>query len=106
MASATPNSPTLAVRALAVSESFSLTKRYPIEDAATVDARKEMKQLRNILNQAASRNKADTGSNFRVESGAIITDDRSALILMACVTRMTPGDVAPSDDDEDDGVDI
>lgn len=85
------------VKALGVGESTSKTKRVPVGGKEARDLAGVLAKLRNVCNQAVSKVRTETGSNFRVESGICLTDDKAAHLATVAVTRF---------DDEDDGVDI
>ena len=76
------------VRSLAEGESTSRTKRVPVAGKEARDLNGVLAKLRNVVNQAVSKvRKEIDGSNFRVESGICLTDDKSAHLCVVSVTR-------------------
>lgn len=108
MASATPTTPPPSLPALVAAlgrgESASKTRRVAVTDPEAKDLNAVMSKLRNTVNQAVVKAKKQ-GSNFRVESGAILTDDKSAFLCTVAVTRLDGKKPKPDNDDNDD-VDI
>lgn len=84
------------VKALAIGESVSKTKRVPVGSKEARDLTGVLGKLRNVCNQAVSKVRSETGSNFRVESGICLTDDKGAHLATVAVTRL----------DDEDEVDI
>lgn len=86
------------VKSLEPGETYSRSKRVEVGSTEARDLNKVLAKLRNIVNQTVSKARAETGSNFRVESGVCLTDDKAAHIATVAVTRF-------GDEDEDE-VDI
>jgi hypothetical protein len=85
------------VKVLAIGESVSKTRRVAVGSKEARDLAGVLSKLRNVCNQAVSKVRTETGSNFRVESGICLTDDKAAHLATVAVTRF---------EDEDDTVDI
>ncbi len=111
MATAEPSAPPPSlpafIAALGRGESASKTRRVAVTDPEAKDLNVVMSKLRNVVNQAVKKAKKE-GSNFRVESGAILTDDKTAFLCTVAVTRLDGKKPKPQveDDDNDDDVDI
>ena len=89
------------IRALREGESISRTQRIPFSDGETNDTTGRVAKLRNTVNQSVSKARQD-GSNFKVESGALITDDYSAMLIVVSVTRLgDDGGIVGEPDDEE-----
>lgn len=84
------------VKALTIGESVSRTRRVPVGSKEAKNLAGVLAQLRNVCNQAVSKVRNETGSNFRVESGVCLTDDKGAHLATVAVTRL----------DDEDAVDI
>ncbi len=80
------------VKALAIGESVSKSKRVPVGSKEARDLAGVLAKLRNVCNQAVSKVRSETGSNFRVESGICLTDDKSAHLATVAVTRFEADD--------------
>lgn len=98
MASKTDRSLTVPalVKGLAPGETFSKSRRVEVGSKEAKNLNGVLAKLRNVTNQAVSKIRSETGSNFRVESGICLTDDKSAHLATVAVTRM----------DDEDEVDI
>lgn len=89
------------VKDLAVGSTVSRSDRVPVGHKSAKELPDLLSRLRNTVNQAVNRaKKKDDGSDFRVESGVFITDDRSHIILTVAVTKIAG--VSPAEDDDDD----
>jgi len=75
------------LRALERGESLAKAERFDIGTPEAKDINETLQRLRRTVNAATSRIRAD-GSNFRVESGALITSDNEAIIAVVTVTRL------------------
>jgi hypothetical protein len=76
------------VKALTEGESTSRLRRVDVGTKEARDLNAVLGKLRNVVNQAVSKVRRDVeGSNFRVESGICLTDDRSAHLCVVSVTR-------------------
>ncbi len=76
------------IRALDAGQSFSRTRRIDLKAKDRLTTTDALAKLRNLINQAVGRlRKEEPGSNFRVESGVAITDDKKALLATVAVTR-------------------
>lgn len=94
-----------AVRGLVNGESAARVVRLPVDDTSDVEIKNETSRMRNVINQMISQMRADTGSNFRVESGNYITSDATAIIVCVTVTRLS-GEASAPDFPDDEEVDI
>lgn len=94
------------VRALRPDESMSRTQRLPLNDDEPTDGKEALARLRNQVNQAVSKARRDDGSNFKVESGAFITDDYTAMIVTVAVTRLSGVAAASYQGEDDEEMDI
>lgn len=89
------------VKGLAPGETFSRSERIEVASSHAKDLNGVLARLRNNMNQAVSKvRRTLDGSNFRVESGVCLTDDKTAHIATVAVTRMDDGS------DDSDEVDI
>jgi hypothetical protein len=86
------------LKALSIGQSFSRTVRLPVAKGVGEKVPPAMARLRNQLNQAAGRLRGN-GSNFRVESGIAMTDDKTAILATVAVTRME-GQSSEEDEEE------
>jgi len=102
MARATAESVLGQIRHLSHEQSFSRTKRIPM-DSDKIDTLETLRKLRSLVNQAVGRIRLETrGSDFRVDSGIAITSDQSALLCTVAVTRFDHDGGIPVDDDDID----
>ena len=110
MASAAPTTPPppslpVLIASLGRGESASKTRRVGINEPEARDLNAVLSKLRNVVNQAVTKAKKQ-GSNFRVESGAILTDDKSAFLCTVAVTRLDGKKPKPEATEDEDDVDI
>ena len=78
------------VKYLAIGESAARAIRVPISSPnAEVEMRDAIVQLQTSTNAMVSRLRTKTGSEFRVDTGSYVTNDKSAVIANVCVTRIT-----------------
>jgi hypothetical protein len=85
------------IASLEEGDTFSRSKRIPVGSEEAKNLNAVLTKLRNNVNQGATRARAETGSNFRVESGVMLTDDKTAHLCTVAVTRL---------DGDDEEVDI
>lgn len=76
------------LRALAKGETLSRTKRFEIGAPDAGDVNDHLQMVRRNVNAAVSRIREATGSNFRVESAAAVTNDNAAILAVVGVTRL------------------
>lgn len=75
------------LRALSRGESLARAERFDIDEPPLSGINDILTKMRRGINAAVSRIRESTGSNFRVESGVMITADNSAMIAVVTVTR-------------------
>jgi hypothetical protein len=75
------------LRALARGQSLARAERFDIDEPPLSGINDVLMKMRRGINAAVSRIRESTGSNFRVESGVMLTDDNTALIAVVTVTR-------------------
>ena len=75
------------LRALKKGESLAKAERFELGEEMAEPINDVLARLRRTVNAATSRVRA-TGSNFRVESGTMITNDNEAVIAVVTVTRI------------------
>lgn len=75
------------LRALKRGESLARTQRFSIGAQAGTDINDALHTMRRSVNAAVSRIRESTGSNFRVESGSMITNDNEAIHAVVTITR-------------------
>lgn len=73
------------LRELTKGRSVARVERLPLEDASTIND--TLHRMRRTTNAAVSRIRESTGSNFRVESGAMLTYEGDAVLAVVSVTR-------------------
>lgn len=76
------------LRSLKPGESLAKAERFEIGSPAATDINDTLQRLRRTINAATSRIREATGSNFRVESGPLITSDNEAIIAVVVVSRI------------------
>lgn len=86
------------VKALQPGETYARAKRVPVGSPDAANLNTIASKLRNVVNQTVSKARGETGNNFRVETGIVLTDDRQAHIVTVAATRF--------EDEDDDDVDI
>lgn len=69
-------------------ETVSRSRRIPLEDIDTKSVAKKLANMRNSMNQIASRAREATERGYRVESGQFMTYDGTALMLVCTLTCM------------------
>lgn len=81
---------TFAVQAKQLREGETLSRsiRLPLADLNEKSVKKKLANLRNSVNQTASRTREATGYGYRVESGMFFTYDSTALFLVVTLTCM------------------
>jgi hypothetical protein len=80
------------VKALLPGSTVSRSERVAVGTKEAKNINKVLFKLRNTCNQAVSKIRTETGSNFRVESLAGLTDDKEAIIATVAVTRLEEND--------------
>lgn len=75
------------VRALQPGESLAKVERYQLGDPEAANIPEILSRMRRAVNTPVSRIRA-AGSNFRVESGAMITSDNEAVMVVVTVSRL------------------
>lgn len=75
------------LRALRKGESLAKAERFQVGDPGAEHINAALQRMRGTVNAAVSRIRKKTGHNFRVESGAMLTDDNSGMIAVVTVTR-------------------
>ena len=75
------------LRSLARGQSLARAERFEIDEPPASGINDVLMKMRRGINAAVSRIRESTGSNFRVESGVMLTDDNSAMIAVVTVTR-------------------
>lgn len=75
------------LKALKAGESLAKAERFPIGSEHAQSVTEALQRMRRTINAAVSRIRTSTGSNFRVESGAMITSDNEAVVAVVAVTR-------------------
>lgn len=73
------------LRGLAKGQSLAKAERFEMDEGNAVT--EALARMRRTVNAAVSRIRESTGSNFRVESGAMLTDANDAVIAVVTVTR-------------------
>jgi hypothetical protein len=76
------------LRALKKGESLAKAERFSIGDPDASNITDALSRMRRTINAAVSRIREATGSNFRVESGALITSDNEAIVAVVSVSRL------------------
>ena len=77
------------LRALKRGESLAKVERFEIGSEEAANVNEALSRMRRTVNAAVSRiREALPGSNFRVESGAMITNDNEALVAVVSVSRL------------------
>ncbi len=76
------------IKGLKDGQSFSRTRRVAVDDEEANTLNAVVAKLRNTLNQSVARVREATGTNFRVETGVALTDDKKAFLATVAVTRM------------------
>jgi hypothetical protein len=75
------------LRALSKGESLARAERFDIDEPPLNGVNDVLMKMRRGINAAVSRIRESTGSNFRVESGVMLTADNEAMIAVVTVTR-------------------
>lgn len=75
------------LRALKKGESLARAKRFEVGSPEAADINDELHTLRRTVNASVSRVREKTGSNFRVETGTMLTNDNKALIAVVNISR-------------------
>lgn len=77
------------LRSLKKGKSLSVVERYAVADVPTEGMNEVLARMRRTINAAVSRVRdPETGSNFRVESAATMTNDNEAVLAVVAVTRI------------------
>lgn len=77
------------LRSLKKGKSLSVTERYPVGEVPSEGINETLARMRRTINAAVSRVRdPETGSNFRVESAATLTNDNEAVLATVAVTRI------------------
>jgi hypothetical protein len=76
------------LRALRPGESLAKAERFTIGSPQASEVTDALSRMRRTVNAAVSRIRESTGSNFRVESGAMITSDNEAVVAVVSVSRL------------------
>jgi hypothetical protein len=76
------------LRRLKKGESLSKVERVPLTALCEDDINERLARMRRTINAQVSRIRdRDSGSNFRVESAATLTNDNEAMLAVVAVTR-------------------
>lgn len=76
------------LRRLKRGESLSKVERVPVSSLCEVDINDRLARMRRTIGAQVSRIRdRDSGSNFRVESAATLTNDNEAMLAVVAVTR-------------------
>lgn len=75
------------LRALKAGESLAKAERFTLGSSEATYISDTLHRMRRTVNAAVSRIRESTGSNFRVESGAMITSDNEAIVAVVSITR-------------------
>lgn len=75
------------LRGLSRGESLARAERFEIDSPPSDGINDVLMRMRRGINAAVSRIREATGSNFRVESGVMLTADNTAMIAVVTVTR-------------------
>jgi hypothetical protein len=76
------------LRRLKKGESLSKVERVPLMALCEDDINERLARMRRTINAQVSRIRdRDSGSNFRVESAATLTNDNEAMLAVVAVTR-------------------
>lgn len=77
------------LRRLKRGQSVSKVERVPLADICTDNINERLARMRRTLNAQVSRIRdRESGSNFRVESAATLTNDNEAMLAVVAVTRI------------------
>jgi hypothetical protein len=76
------------LRRLNRGESLARSKRYEMGAPEAASLNEQLHGMRRTVNSAVSRIREATGSNFRVDSGTLITSDNEAVLAVVSVTRL------------------
>ena len=92
------------VKMLQAGQTETRSERLRIGDDSQ-DANDVMQKLRLSVNPTVSRLRANTGSEFKVESGMFLSNDVQYIIVNVCVTCLSGGAAENTlDGDEDDDI--
>jgi hypothetical protein len=81
-------------------QSVSRSRRIPIIGMVEDSANEVLGKLRNVMNNAVGRLRAEyDGTNFRVESVVGLTDNKQALVATVVATRFANDDEGDQDPD-------
>jgi hypothetical protein len=76
------------LRRLKKGQSLSKVERLPISAVCTENINERLARMRRTINAQVSRIRdRESGSNFRVESVATLTNDNEAMLAIVAVTR-------------------
>lgn len=77
------------LRRLKKGQSLSKVERVAVSDLCTENINERLARMRRTTNAQVSRIRdRESGSNFRVESAAILTNDNEAMLAVVAVTRV------------------
>jgi hypothetical protein len=77
------------VRALKKGESLAKVERISLGDPDTgAMVAEALFRLKRTVNSSVSKMREETGSNFRVETGSLITHDNEAVVAVVTVSRL------------------
>lgn len=77
------------LRRLKKGKSLSIVERYGVDDLQGDDIKEILARMRRTINAQVSRIRdPESGSNFRVESAATLTNDNEAVLAVIAVTRI------------------
>lgn len=76
------------LRQLRRGDSHAKARRFPLGSPEAAEINETLSSMRRTVNSTVSRLRESTGSNFRVESGSMITSDNEAILAIVSVTRL------------------
>lgn len=76
------------LRAMRRGETIAKAKRLVLGEQEAGDINDVLNAMRRTINSAVSKTRDATGSNFRVESGPLITADNEAILAVVTVSRI------------------
>jgi hypothetical protein len=77
------------LRRLGKGQSLSKVERVPLIEVCNDNINERLARMRRTINAQVSRIRdKDSGSNFRVESAATLTNDNEAMLAVVAVTRI------------------
>jgi len=76
------------LRRLKKGKTLSVCERHPIKDLPLEGINEVLARMRRTINAQVSRIRdPESGSNFRVESAATLTNDNEAMLAVIAITR-------------------